>query len=202
MLRIKHPRVFKKRVLIVCEGKKTEPNYLKEFVDKHKLHNVKIVGSGTTPSKVITCAMEKKNNEIELGEGFDEIFCVFDRDNHSDFESACQKAKQLNFTLIRSNPCFEYWLILHFIYSRKPFVSSGGRTPSKNCENHVNQQFKKNNLGEYKKNSNNTYSKLENYISTAIKNSKQSLSDAKKTKTFNPSTEFHKLIESIYDLIN
>jgi len=39
-------------------------------------------------------------------------------------------AKSPKVTVIASYPCFEYWLLLHFGYSRKPYARAGARSPA------------------------------------------------------------------------
>lgn len=48
------------------------------------------------------------------GAAFDEIWCVFDRDDHERFQDACTMARDNGLRLAVSNPCFELWLLLHF----------------------------------------------------------------------------------------
>ncbi|MFT4628841.1 MAG: hypothetical protein ACI8PZ_007537, partial [Myxococcota bacterium] len=45
---------------------------------------------------------------------YDEVWCVFDRDEHERFADACQMARDNNLQVAASNPCFELWLLLHF----------------------------------------------------------------------------------------
>jgi len=65
--------------LIVCEGKKTEPNYFKAF--KLKSANIKVVGCGDNTLSLMnkTCKIrDKAANDEEI---FDQVWCVFDRDS-------------------------------------------------------------------------------------------------------------------------
>ncbi|MBN1554215.1 MAG: RloB domain-containing protein [Phycisphaerae bacterium] len=39
---------------------------------------------------------------------------MIDKDRHETLDSAIQKAKDNDISLILSNPCFEYWFLLHF----------------------------------------------------------------------------------------
>ena len=54
------------RVLIVCEGERTEPLYLRELADHYRLStaNFKVVGRGADPKTVVREAMEQIRNEI------------------------------------------------------------------------------------------------------------------------------------------
>jgi hypothetical protein len=50
------------------------------------------------------------------GNSFDEkdqVWAVFDRDEHPNHEAAVRMCEQNRVGVARSNPCFEVWLILH-----------------------------------------------------------------------------------------
>lgn len=109
------------RILIVCEGSKSEKNYLQELCDFLKLNpaNVEIDGnSGSSPISVVRYAKRRFSEEGMNGDTYDRVFCVFDRDAHSSYEQAideCKKSKPVRtFYAIASVPCFEFWLLLHF----------------------------------------------------------------------------------------
>lgn len=105
-----------KNVLIVCEGKVTEPAYLNEILKHYRLiNNVKVVSSnkGSSPENVLECA-----KSFIKKDGYDQAFCVFDKDKHSTYSSVVNKIKNIrNISSINSVPCFEYWLLLHFEYT-------------------------------------------------------------------------------------
>ena len=118
------------RVLIVCEGSKTEPNYLRELIVHHQLSsaNVQIVGDGgAAPVSVVDYAIE----QFEKDPDYNSVFCVFDRDEHASFDAAVQRVRDkklirregrrrlgsARFEAITSIPCFEYWILLHFQYT-------------------------------------------------------------------------------------
>lgn len=125
-------------VLIVCEGERTEPDYL--FALKQELRlssaNIAIVGRecGSSPATVVQYAIDKCTRDG----GYDHVYCVFDRDVHPDYEVAknrCRtirrafEGKKVSFAAITSNPCFEYWLLLHFVDTSRPFMA----TQQKSC---------------------------------------------------------------------
>lgn len=123
------------RVLIVCEGSKTEPNYLRELIDCLELNtaNVEVDGEcGSSPISVVTHSKQRYTEEKRKGDAFDRVFCVFDKDTHTSYESALDetsKAKPKNvYQAINSVPCFEYWLLLHFEFTTKPYASSGAKS--------------------------------------------------------------------------
>ena len=111
------------KVLIVCEGEKTEPIYFKGLKNYLRLHsaNVEIVGEGVTPAKIVKRAKALDKWEKEMGDPFDMIFCVFDKDTHADYQMALDQCAQKNYVAITSVPAFEYWLLLHFRYTTKPY---------------------------------------------------------------------------------
>jgi hypothetical protein len=71
------------RVLMVCEGAETEPNYLEEIRQSKRIPSAHwtILPSelGTGPEKVVEYA-ERRAREDGT---WDEIYCVFDRDDHA-----------------------------------------------------------------------------------------------------------------------
>ncbi len=123
-----------KRVLIVCEGKKTEPLYLNEIRQEYRLStaNVQVCQSmlGTDPLNVVEYAelLFNEGNRAKqiIPRAFDLLFAVFDRDEHATYFQALTRTKALDgrlkndlgesvsFKAIASVPCFELWLLLHF----------------------------------------------------------------------------------------
>lgn len=122
------------RVLVVTEGLRTEPNYVGELRSHYKLVSTQIVirpcDSGTSPLQVVEYALKllvegDPHRRIQAG-AFEQVYAVFDRDDHESFAAAVARAGRLNGTLknderrevvfraIVSNPCFELWPLLHF----------------------------------------------------------------------------------------
>ena len=66
------------RVLIVCGGEKTEPNYFGGLMDYHRLStaNIEVVGQGTDPSNLVEEAIRLQENEQRTDDGFDRVYCV------------------------------------------------------------------------------------------------------------------------------
>jgi len=125
-------------VLIVCEGRKTEPLYFKALCDELKLStaNVIVTGEecGSSPKSIVEYAIRRFRESKE----FDRVYCVFDRDRHPSFADAvsrCATARLTNsaskicrFQAVTSNPCFEYWIFLHYEDSDAPVVAAGGKS--------------------------------------------------------------------------
>ena len=124
------------KVLIVCEGEKTEPNYFEALKDHLALNsaNIYVTGEcGSSPVSIFGYAMQRYRDEQRRGDPFDKVFCVFDRDAHDTYQQALDKiaaAKPKDtFVATTSVPCFEYWLLLHFDYTTAPFALLGRRAP-------------------------------------------------------------------------
>jgi RloB-like protein len=122
------------RILIVSEGSKTEPLYFRNLCAEFRLPATKIIvkpcESGTAPIQVVKYAIELfKNGDAKKGirpKSFDQIYAVFDRDDHESYHDALQIAASNNgklsndekqripFKAIASVPSFELWLLLHY----------------------------------------------------------------------------------------
>lgn len=122
------------RLLIVCEGEKTEPQYLLEIRNDYRLNSanvqVKPSATGTQPLQIVDYAeklFRSGDNHIRIQpRTFDRVVVVFDRDDHATYHSALNRADALNgnlknddgqripFQAIASVSCFELWLLLHF----------------------------------------------------------------------------------------
>jgi RloB-like protein len=113
----------KPRILVVCEGKATEPEYLTGF--KNACHNPRVTlviepASGAPKTVVETAKAHMKNadaaakNERDDNLKYDSVWAVFDVDEHPNVSDAIQMARDNFIKLAVSNPSFELWLLLHF----------------------------------------------------------------------------------------
>ena len=189
LTRRKYVREPYDKVLIVCEGEKTEPNYFKGLKNHLRLKtaNVEIIGEGATPAKIVERAKELEKREKERGDPYDKVFCVFDKDRHTDYQKALGQLKsRKNYAAITSVPAFEYWLLLHFRYTTSPYQDTA----------ELLRDLKKN-LPDYKKNDTGIFGTLKDKLETAKKNAAQSLEAARQADTDNPSTKVHILVEAL-----
>jgi len=113
----------RKRLLVLCEGKVTEPGYLRAFRHEHRsqLVEVEVVPECGVPKTLVELAAErKKRAEKEARRSgdpylrYDEVWCVLDIDAHPNLLEAKQQAGDNGLKLAISNPCFELWILLHF----------------------------------------------------------------------------------------
>ena len=67
---------------------------------------------------------------------YDEVWCVFDVDDHPGINDAQQMARASGIKLAISNPCFELWLLLHF---REPPGAQDRHTIQDMLKTHVRE---------------------------------------------------------------
>ena len=110
-------------ILIVTEGKVTEPEYLDGFAraTKNPRVHIEVRGGAGVPKTIVESAKELKNEAEKQARGakddnlrYNEVWCVFDFDEHPNIPDAKQMARDNGIELAMSNPCFELWLWLHF----------------------------------------------------------------------------------------
>ena len=119
-------------MLILCGGK-TEEIYFNKFKQKYKsgLNNVTvkvITHKQSHPMAIVDRAISMQNE-------YDELWCVFDKDDFIDFDDAIRKAA--NYQKINcafSNEAIEYWFILHFSNRR-------GAISRKKLNDTISQEF-------------------------------------------------------------
>jgi hypothetical protein len=113
----------RRRILVICEGKVTEPKYFREL----RLHfrnpavEIEIDDQHGTPRTLVAHAVRRKKEAAREAKrqrnaflAYDEVWCVFDVDDHPLLAEAKQQARDNGISLAISNPCFELWALLHF----------------------------------------------------------------------------------------
>lgn len=186
-------RSAKKRILIVCEGKKTEPNYFKSFpITSVK---VEIFGDGFNTKSLVVYAKKKSDQARREKLPYDQVWCVFDRDSFSpeQFNTAIHMAESYGFKTAYSNEAFELWYILHFEY-----LTTGLNRDR--YKEKLTQHFEK----EYKKNSLDMYDILLSRQDVALKNAKRLFATHVNLTPadMKPSTTVHLLVEELNALIS
>jgi hypothetical protein len=99
----------KPTILIVCEGRNTEPSYFNQF--RLSTATIKSIGEGFNTVSLVQRAIQLAGERE-----YEQVWCVFDKDDFEevDFNQAIAIAENENFGVAYSNQAFEYWLILHF----------------------------------------------------------------------------------------
>jgi len=186
-------------VLIVCEGQKTEPNYLQALRATYALSsvNIRIISpSASDPLSIVKFAIR----EIRDSE-YDRAFCVFDRDQHTNFDQAIGAIQQSRagkagrLIPITSTPCFELWLLLHFRYSNAPFTRTGNNSA---CDMAINEL--KAHFPDYTKGRRTVFMELTSRIEGAINNAKRLEKDNETSGSNNPATQIHALIHYLMNV--
>ena len=168
------------KVLIVCEGEKTEPRYFQDLRNHYGLNtaNIEVCGEcGSDPNSVLQFAKQRYREEKDAGDAFDQVFCVFDKDAHANYDETLNviaKAQPRNtFVAMNSVPCFEYWLLLHFVYSTRPYSA----LPGNSAGNQVLSELK-GYLPDYEKGADNIFALLLDQLEFAKNNAARSLREA------------------------
>lgn len=115
--RPRNPRPLRRVIRVHPEGRVTEPKYLEELARRHRDRvRIDIAEAGAVPETLVDRACQDMDTRPRRREGphYDEVWCVFDVDEHPNLNSAIDRALQKRVKLAISNPCFELWLILHF----------------------------------------------------------------------------------------
>lgn len=186
------------RVLIVCGGEKTEPNYFEGLKDDLKLDNVEIAGEGYTPEKIVEYAKRLCKDAKRKGNSFNTVFCVFDKDEHTHYKNAIERCKQeITFEAIYSVPCFEYWLLLHYEYTTRPYQKVGNKSAGDKALSHLKQH-----LPDYDKSDRDIFRHFKDKLEDATKHAARSLEYARSAGTDNPSTTVHILVHSLQNIKN
>ena len=198
---------IKCRVLIVCEGLKTEPNYFKSF---HMMENsgglvfdITNGGGGINTTQVVEKAIELRNKAVSDGKPYDVTWAVFDKDSFDadKFDNAIKMARSNDIRCAWSNEAFELWYIYHF----ENRITSMPRTEyQKRITTLVRQKLK----GKKTKNTNFVYTKNNPDMRSILKecgcDEKLAIRWAKKqSETFgNNSFHLHNPCTKVYELVS
>lgn len=177
------------RILIVCEGKKTEPAYLKGF--RIPSVNLEIVPAAAVHITVVNRALRILQEDSD----YEQIWCVFDRDKHpgnpndvNQFNAALRLAANNSIRVAYSNDAFELWYLLHFGYYDMRLTRADYMTKLQTLV-----------PGGYKKNDPEMFRKIEDRMDDAIRNAKRLYETGDNTDPANhdPSTTVYQLVEEL-----
>ena len=110
-------RTERRVIRVLTEGKITEPSYLTAWARRYR-HSVRLnlPESGMAPETLVDHAtqhMRRRRRSRRGDQDFDEIWCVFDIDQHPNVPTSLHNARQSGIEVAVSNPCMELWLVLH-----------------------------------------------------------------------------------------
>jgi hypothetical protein len=181
------------RVLVLCEDSKSSLLYLREAAQHFRvLAQIEISHPGKTDPKGIVNEAVKRRSSLER------VFCVIDRDAHQGFDEALQMATAGEVDTIVSYPCYEFWLLLHFRYTRAGYVAGGVHSAADHVVQHVRAEA---GMQDYAKGSSaGLFERLLERLPAACQRAEQSLQAAVVEDEPNPSTEMHRLIDAFKQL--
>lgn len=181
------------RILLLCEGQKTEHVYFAALKVEMRLPSVRV----WRPSKVrglrgLTMAADEARRDDP---GLDEIWCVLDHDGRDEevrrffvwHERARKSRRGPKIEAVVSDPCFEYWLLLHFEYTTRPFDKVGG------CEQAT--RMLRRYANDYRKGDRRFFESLSDLRDTAIRNAERAARAGR-----SPATDVGRLIKRLRDL--
>ncbi len=91
-------------ILIICCGE-TEERYFKEFnLDLAKI-KIRTITRAKCPTQIVEYA-----RRVAVNEQYRHIWCVFDKDEYEDFDTAIQLAQKAGIGVAYSNQVIEYGL--------------------------------------------------------------------------------------------
>ena len=160
------------KVLVICEDKKSAKDYFEEAARNFRaLADVEFDHCGRTDPKGI----------------------VEDTHDSGNFNEALRLGQESSkITVLVSYPCFEFWLLLHFGFSRSPFSGSGARSPGDMV---VEVLRSKEGMSGYAKGSIiGLFARLLPRLPDAMANAERSVLAAHDEDEMNPSTQLHELI--------
>ncbi|MHB0874589.1 MAG: RloB family protein [Anaerolineae bacterium] len=115
-------------VLVCCEGRITEPVYLSRLRRYFGARTVVIERGLCSPGSTVLRASQLRRERIaarDWDHGRDEVWCVLDVEQagaNPGLAPAISEARRLGIRLAVSNPAFEYWFLLHYVCSTRPFA--------------------------------------------------------------------------------
>jgi lipopolysaccharide export LptBFGC system permease protein LptF len=121
-----HPgtRSVQWRLLVLCEGAKdkSESAYFKALINDrrnpdHRLE-VKVVDTKKNTARELVREAKKLKATNK-----DQVWVVFDKDGYTLHAQAFDQAAANGIKIAFSSICFEYWLLLHFGYTTRPFAN-------------------------------------------------------------------------------
>ena len=177
-------------MIVVTEGEKTEPHYIREFARIHRAPNVSVEWTGGDPQGVVKKAIAIKRRLGRGARANANVWAVFDRDEHERFDEALQLAQRNDIRVAVSNPCFELWAVFHY-------QDYAAHIERHECQRLLAQLCKSYRVDRGKL-FNDTDAIRSNH-DAAVQRGKRSLHDRKMegNPRGNPSTSMHVLMESI-----
>jgi hypothetical protein len=198
-------RPEKTRILIVCEGRETEPNYFRGLRDEEAVRqNFSVVvqkGKGGSCLTVVEHAVAEREKAAARVENYDEVWCALDvegGDRRGQMGEARALAGRHEIRLGLSNPSFECWLLAHFVRTKRSFA--GCDKVIEELNKHWRREFGR----DYEKNDEQIFAGLAGRTGTAIANARsvreQDWASSSDIVDCNSATDVYLLVERLLGL--
>ncbi|HLA27249.1 MAG TPA: RloB family protein [Syntrophales bacterium] len=188
-------RYLRDRILILCEGKRTEPNYFRKFPLNVELVEIDVKGTGANTLSLVEDAICRGRGAASKGQPYNQIWCVFDRDSFppGNFNRAFKVADENRIHIAYSNQCFELWYLLHYHFNDAAIKRHEYARRLTRC-------IKR----KYFKNDKKIYDLLKERQAYAVQNAKKLLSryNPCNPEKDDPSTTVHILVETLNEFIS
>lgn len=191
-------RKLEQRLFILCEGAKdkSESAYFKSLIRHHcflgKKIEVRLIDTKKNTGKEL---VKEAKNAKELP--IDKAWIVYDKDGYTKHAETFDMAKANGIKIAFSSISFEYWILLHFEYTNRPFEKSED----------IIHHLKKQNYIDYRKGSRCVFTQTKEHLDTAKSNARRIREYQKKSNLsgvgifhYNPYTNIDKLIDEIEEL--
>lgn len=128
----------RERFLLLCEGEVTEPGYFKYVRTslRDTLLAIEISKERGDPLQLVQAAVDRRASAAAEARRarddnlrFDQVWCVFDVDEHHRLDESLELAQKQGVRVALSNPSFELWPVLHFADHRS-FASAASLAES------------------------------------------------------------------------
>lgn len=103
--------------------------------------------------------------------------------------------KESKLQAITSMPCFELWILLHFVFSTAPFTAAGGRSA---CDNVI--RAVRDHMPEYDKALADVFDRLQPRLDTALAHGGRLARHNRDAHSVNPATRVHELVKYLREL--
>lgn len=181
-------------VLIVCEGRETEPNYIEGLCAHLGVNSaaVKVVRGESVTHPV---GLVHRAQQLFTSDGaYDLVYVVCDGDapRLAEARQLARKAlrnlarERTQVQVVASSPCFEFWLLLHFEYSGRPYRTAAEATDA--LRRHVT---------DYAKNDRNVFAKVSVGLDAACQNADRLKAELKRTGAQVPDTDLRSLVDQL-----
>ena len=179
-------------ILVICEGRETEPNYIDGLRD-HLRVNAAAVHIERGDSETYPIGLVRKAQKLFKGDrDYDLVYVVCDGDSQHLATARALAARRLRNSggavtevqVIASYPSIEFWLLMHFEYSARPF-----RTAAEV------QQILRAHLPDYRKNDRDIFLKAAPGLDQACQRVEQLKAELRANGASAPDTDMHLLVE-------